>query len=315
VRMKAHKGWQTDRDAQRNAIADSMILMATASCEPLKPYRFSSKPEAKNVFKSNFEYLVGCGCKPKALVTALQMANTIAVSYVPSSKQVEPLVKRMRKLADALADLETKSWFVAHTCMSKEQKGRGCQRGVSKQLYIDADEYEDWLRLTGDKVPPPDKLKVEAVVETMRKLADDMIDLESTLFLAIQNWRRPLEDEAAGQRLRERLYGRAEDYKDWLRMARDRVPPHPALLWRVKRVCPILYVKWATRDRPFHERVAALLCQISIHTTAPQLAREVTAFEASHPYSADYIRRSLASVHCGKKTYRVLPIRAHFQAD
>jgi hypothetical protein len=128
--------------------------------------------------------------------------------------------KRMRKLADELADLEAKSCFVAHSGMNKaEKQTRG--RRVTQRLYMQADDCEDWLRMDGDKVPPPAKLKVEAIVKKMRKLANDMIDLEATSFLVIQNWRSPAEEEPVGQKLPERLYNHADEYEDWLRMARD----------------------------------------------------------------------------------------------
>ena len=319
--MKAHEGWQENRKAQRDTIADFMILMAVASCEPLKPYRAFSKPEHQNLFRRDFFHLIGCGCTPKALVTALQMSNTIRMTDSLSSRQVKPTVKRIRRLADELGDLETSGrlvWRNYPNPLINIDTQKGDPLGVwrlSKGLCLQADRIERGLRKAGRKASPTLDLRLEAVVKDMRRLADDMTDLESTSFLTIQNLGRGPLEEQAGQTMRERLYNRADDYEDWLRMASEKVPPRSHSLMRVNRVCPVLYVKWATRGRPFHERVANLLSIVKTQITAPQLAREVEEFETGYPYSTDYIQCSLAAVHRGEKTYQVLPVKPYRQSE
>jgi len=316
--MKAHKGWRKNRKAQRDTVADFMILMAVASCEPLKPYRGFSKSEHKNLFRRDFFHLIGCGCTPKALVTALQMSNTIRIPDAPSSKQVKPMVKRIRRLADELGDLESSgrlAWNNQTNAVKGDAKKGDAPWRVSKGLNIQADRIERSLRRAGCKVSPRHKIGIESVAKDMRKLADEMVDLESTGFLAIQNLRRGPLEEQAGQTLRERLYNCAEDYENWLRMASEKVPPRAHSLLRVNHVCPVLYVKWATRGRPFHERVANLLSIVKTRITAPQLAREVEEFETGYPYSTDYIQCSLAAVHRGERTYQVLPVKPYRQSE
>jgi hypothetical protein len=317
--MKAHKGWENNRKAQKDAIADFMILMAVASCHTLKPYRSFSKPVDKTLFTDDFIHLLRWGCTPKALVTALQMSNTIDVENSPPSRQVKPMVKRIRGLAHELGELESSGRLVWRNYPNPVNPAR--QNGdppdvwrLTKCLHTQADKLERRLRKAGRKASPSLDARLETVIKNMRQLAGEMVDLEGTGFLAIQNQRGPLEQEA-GQTLRERLHNRADDYEDWLRMASEKVPPRSHSLMRVNHVCPVLYVKWATRGHPFHERVANLLSIVKTQITAPQLAREVEEFEASYPWSSDYIRRSLARVHRGEKIYRVLPVKPYRQSE
>lgn len=178
---------------------------------------------------------------------------------------------------------------------------------LSKGLCLQAARIERGLQKAGRKASPSLDLRLGAVVREMRQLADDMTDLESALPLVIQNLRSPLEQQA-GQTLRERLDHRADDYEDWLRMASEKVPPRSDSLFRVNRVCPVLYVKWATGGRCFYNEVCQLLEHIRLPVKSTQLSREVAQFERGCPYSADHIRSALAAVHCGKRTYNVLPI-------
>jgi hypothetical protein len=317
--MKAHKGWENTRKAQKDAIADFMILMAVASCHTLKPYRSFSKPVDKTLFTDDFTHLLRWGCTPKALVTALQMSNTIDVENSPPSRQVKPMAKRIRGLAHELGELESSGRLVWRNYPNPVNPAR--QNGdppdawrLTKGLYTQAEKLERSLRKAGRKASPSLDARLETVIKNMRELAGEMVDLEGTGFLAIQNRRRPLEQEA-GKTLRERLYNRADDYEDWLRMASEKVPPRSHSLMRVNHVCPVLYVKWATRGHPFHERVANLLSIVKTQITAPQLAREVEEFETSYPWSSDYIRSSLARVHRGEKIYRVLPVKPYRRSE
>jgi hypothetical protein len=316
--MRAHEGWQSTRKVQKETIADFMILMAVVSCEPLRSYSTPSTTRYKTAFESAFDALIDYGCTRKALETALQMSKTIRVPDAPSSKRVSPMVKRIRMLADELSDLEASGRLVWHNHTNPVI--RDTQNGdppdvwrLSKGLYVQAERIERRLRKAGRTVSPRN-LAVETVVNNMRQLADEMVDLESTFFLAIQNLRKPLEQEA-GQTMRERLYHRADDYEDWLRMASENVPPRSHSLLRVKRVCPVLYVKWATGGRCFYNEVRELLLPIIGCISAPQLSREVEHFETEYPYSADYIRCSLARVHRGEKTYQVLPVKPDRQSE
>jgi len=310
--MKAHTGWQTDRNVQKETIADFMILMAVVSCEPLRPYKKPSAIRFTTDFDSAFDSLIGQGCRRKALETALQMSNTIRVPDVPSSKRVSPMVKRIRMLADELGDLEASGRLVWRKYPNRPvnpETQKGDPLGVwrlSKGLYMQADRIERGLRRAGHKASPTLDLRLETVVRDMRQLADDMTDLESALPLVIQNLRGPLEKQA-GLTLRERLYHRADDYEDWLRMANEKVPPRSNSFLRVKHVCPVLYVKWAAGGRPFYKEVRKLLSPIVGHVDTGQLSREVEQFETGCPYSADHIRSALAAVHCGNRTYHVLP--------
>ncbi len=309
--MKAHEDWQSDRKVQKETIADFMILMAVVSCEPLRPYRKPSIINFETDFDFAFDSLIGQGCRRNALETALLMSNTIRVPDAPSSKRVSPMVKRIRMLADELGDLEASGRLVWRNYPNpvKQEPQNGDPSDVwrlTKGLYMQAERIERILRKAGRKASTLD-IRLETVVKNMRRLADDMADLESALPLVIQNLRSPLEQQA-GQTLRERLYNRANDYEDWLRMASEKVPPRSHSLMRVNHVCPVLYVKWATGGRCFYDRVSDLLLPVVGHIGDTQLSREVKQFEMGCPYSADYIRRSLAAVHCGKRTYNVLPI-------
>jgi hypothetical protein len=313
--MKAHEGWQSDRKVQKETIADFLSLMAVVSCEPLRPYSTPPATRYTTSLDSAFDSLIGQGCRRNALETALLMSNTIRVPDAPSSKRVSPMVKRIRMLADELGDLEASGRLVWRNYPNYPADIEDTQKGdplgvwrLSKGLYMSAYKIERGLRKAGRKASPSLDLRLEAVVKEMRQLADDMTDLESALPLVIQNLRSPLEQQA-GQTLRERLYHRADDYEDWLRMASVKVPPRSNSFFRANRVCPVLYVKWATGGRPFYKEISKLLLPIVGHVDTTQLSREVEQFETGCPYSADYIRSSLAAVHSGKRTYRVLPTK------
>jgi len=226
------------------------------------------------------------------------------------------MVKRIRLLANELGELENSGrlvWRNYPTPRINIDTQKGDPLGVwrlSKGLCLQTARIERGLQKVGRKASPSLDLRLQTVVKNMRRLADDMTDLESALPLAIQNLRNPLEQQA-GQTLRERLYNRANDYEDWLRMASDKVPPRSHSLMRVNHVCPVLYVKWATGGRCFYDKVSDLLLPVVGHIGDTQLSREVKQFEMDCPYSADYIRRSLAAVHRGEKTYRVLPVKPY----
>jgi hypothetical protein len=99
------------------------------------------------------------------------------------------------------------------------------------------------------------------------------------------------------------LRKRAEMYDEWAEMARKKVPPRRELFRRVRRVYPVLYVKWAT-GRPFYGKVAILLrlARIAVISEA-QLDREVRAFESNYRMAAWHITNSLQMVHEHKLTY------------
>jgi hypothetical protein len=98
---------------------------------------------------------------------------------------------------------------------------------------------------------------------------------------------------------------RAEMYDEWVEMARKKIPPRRELFRRVKRVYPVLYVKWAT-GRPYYDRVASLLRLAGIvRISAAQLDREVRAFERDYRMATSHIQGMLQMVHDHKLTYWV----------
>jgi len=308
--MKVHKGWETNREAQRNAIADMVMYWAAVGCKELKPYREFSMPGKKTLFKADFDFLVGEGCDPKALVTALQMANTIQVPDAPSNKQVKSLLNQILRVSHKLSALENDFAAAGWATIVAEKEARG----LCELLYRCASYYEQRLRAGKPKLSLEKQRRTKSLVSTVLRLAHDLSRVERgwLMFFVIQNWRRAGEaDEPKGHSLRKRLRDLAEDFEDWLRMASDGGLPRSDSLLRVNRVCPVLYVKGATRGRPLHERVANLLSIVKFKITAPQLAREVGEFEEKYPYVSDYIRMSLSLVHLRKKRYRVLSVKPY----
>lgn len=307
--MKAHKGWETNREAQRNAVADMVMYSAALQCRELKPYKAFSTPEKKADFKADFDFLVGEGCDPKALVTALQMANTIRVPDAPSSKQVKSLLNQILRVSHELATLEESFAAASWNGLTAEEK----VPSLCELLYQHASCYERSLRTGKTGLSLRMQKRVRALVNRMLRLTHDipLVERGSLMFFVIQNWRRAAEDEPKGKPLQQHLRDLAEDFEDWLRMASEGGLPRSHSLMRVNRVCPVLYVKWATRGRPFHERVANLLSIVSSQINAPQLAKEVGDFEEQYPYASDYIRMSLSLVHLRKKRYRVLSVKPY----
>jgi len=174
----------------------------------------------------------------------------------------------------------------------------------------------------------PSSRRVKAVVEKMRALAKEMSELESSYFLIAQeseeiNRESPSEAETFHDAivlkkgnvvllerfphfvLPELLSRRVKMYDDWLRDAENRVPPRRELLVRVRRVCPALYVKWATHGHPFCGRVATLLRLAGIYdVSGPQLNSELLAFEANYQLATFEILRVLEKIHRHELTYR-----------
>jgi len=308
--MKAHKGWETNRDAQRNAIADMVMYSAVLGVEELKPYREFSSTERKAEFKENFEFLLGEGCDSRALVTALQMANTIQVPDAPPSRLVKSLLSQVLRVSHDLSVLEDS--FVGcgwDTFAPKKQA-----RAVDELLFRHASYYERRLQTDATHLSRHVGKRLRALIDRMRKLAHGLALVERTpmfMFFVVQNWRRATGDELEPKMLKEHLRDIAEDFDDWLRMAREGGVPRSDSLMRVRRVCPVLYVKWATRGHPFHECVANLLSILRIHISKEQLARELAEFEENCPYASDHIRMVLSLVHLRKKKYRVQSVKPY----
>lgn len=307
--MKAHKGWETNRDAQRNAIADMVMFCAVSGCRELKPYREFSTPEKKIEFKKNFDFLVGQGCDPKALVTALQLANTIQVPDAPSSKRVKSLRNQILRVSRELTALQPSLVAAGWEIDAPETEARG----VCELLYRRASYYQRRLRI-GTCLSGRTQKRVRALIDRMLRLAHDLAPTQlgtQAMFFVIQNWRRAPEGDPEPKPLKQHLRELAEDFEDWLRMAKEGGLPRSDSLMRVKRVCPVLYVKWATRGHPFHERVANLLSIVKNKITKEQLSREVTEFEENCPYASDHIRMVLSMVHLRKKRYRVQSVKPY----
>jgi len=219
------------------------IAMAVPSnAEPLKQLKIQRSD--LQTFKDGFRKLLIEGCDHKALMTALCMANTISVRPLPTARRVKAAVKRMRELAQEIADLEKTQFHILQ------------QRQVVKERGIGPEDFDD-LSLTFPQ-------------------------------FALPKW----------------LQEGARMYEDWMKMASQRVPPRPELLRRVGRVCPVIYVRWAT-GRPFCALVARLLDLGGVVSIdAPQLSGQTLAFEADYPLAAGCIRTNLALVHRREWTYQ-----------
>ena len=243
--MKQDEASTANLRKQKCEMADSAIAMAVPSNgEPLE--RLKVRRSDLRTFRTTFEELLLKGCDHKALMTALCMANTMWVRPLPTARRVKASVKRMRELAEEIAELEKTQFHILQ------------QRQVVKETGLGPEDVDD-LSLAFPQ-------------------------------LALPNW----------------LQKGAQMYEDWLKMARQKVPPRPELLRRVRRVCPVIYVKWATRQ-PFCERVAKLLDLGRVTPTpidAQQLSRETLAFEADYPFAAGCIRTNLALVHQREWTYQ-----------
>lgn len=164
--------------------------------------------------------------------------------------------------------------------------------------------------------PLPTARRVKAAVKRMRELAGEIAELEKTQFHILQQ-RQVVKERGIGPEdfddlslelpqfaLPKWLEEGARMYEDWVKMASQKVRPRSELLRRVGRVCPVIYVKWAT-GRPFCAQVARLLdLGRVISIDAPQLSGQTLAFEADYPFAAGCIRANLALVHRRVWTYQ-----------
>jgi hypothetical protein len=162
--------------------------------------------------------------------------------------------------------------------------------------------------------------KVKALARSMRQLAEQIQKTEEMSFLILQD-RKVVKESGYGPEddevedwsrafpqlcLPKWLEKRAEMYEEWLRMAAQKVPPRCELLGRVRRVCPVLYVHWATKGHPHYERVSKLLRSAGIARISPrQLIREVTEFRSDYPISTAALILALSLVHDGVVHYDI----------
>jgi len=166
------------------------------------------------------------------------------------------------------------------------------------------------------EVPPfPPATKVKAIAKRMRDLATDISELEKTNFLVWQTREIVRQSKMSEYDDVSRVFPhfalpkwlgkRAEMYGEWVEMARRKIPPRRELFRRVRRVYPVLYVKWAT-GRPHYDKVATLLKLAGIvKISSAQLDREVRAFERDYRMAASHIQSTLQMVHEHKLTYSV----------
>lgn len=306
----ARRKLETDREAKRSAIVDLVMLGAvfTFQHQPLKPYRVFRTEADKRRFKKHFDRLVGHGCNPKALVTALQMANTIEIGAPPSSKQVKIIRKRILEMADELEKLDAELLLPGWRRIEDSV-------GLLTQVDRQACHIESKLKAKGEGAEQSDD-KLGNLAGRLRKLAYDIHKHESSGFLCVPNGRVVASTEVPqGVPLKDRLRLCAEDYEEWLAMASKKAVPRSHSVLRLNRMCLVLYVKWATRGRPLYEDVAQLLKFFKAYTHPSQLAREAKDFEEKYPHTTNLIGYYLARVHCGTKTYRVPPVKPHHKGD
>ena len=174
-----------------------------------------------------------------------------------------------------------------------------------------------WMAKTVQVESFPNATRVRSLAKRMRDFADEISRLEASNFLAWQteqaiskSGRGPEDVEDVSLAfphfaLPKWLRKRAEMYDEWLQMAKRKERPRSELLDRVKRVYPVLYVKWATNGRPFYEKVATLLRLSGIDDvkSTRHFEREVRAFESDYPLTTSDIRLILRQVHEHKLTY------------
>jgi hypothetical protein len=227
-----------------------------------------------------------------------EMADMAIAMAVPSNG--EPL-KRLNFRRSGMQTFKT---------TFKELLLKGCDHKALLTALCMANTI--WVR------PLPTARRVKAAAKRMRELAEEITELEKTEFLILQH-RQVVTESGLGPEdvddlslafpqlaLPKWLQKGAQMYEAWLKMATQKVPPRFELLRRVRRVCPVIYVKWATRQ-PFCERVARLLDLGGvIHIDAQQLSGETLAFEADYPFAAGCIRTNLALVHQREWTYQTI---------
>ena len=175
-----------------------------------------------------------------------------------------------------------------------------------------------WMANTVQVESFPSATRIRSLAKRARDLADEISRLEASHFMAYQN-EEAVSKSGRGQEdiddismafphfaLPKWLRKRAEMYDEWLQIAKKKGSPRRELLDRVKRVYPVLYVKWAT-NRPFYEKVATVLrlSGIADVKSEAQFEREVRAFESDYPITTSEIRILLQQVHARKLTYYV----------
>jgi hypothetical protein len=161
-----------------------------------------------------------------------------------------------------------------------------------------------WMANTVQVESFPSATRIRSLAKRVRDLADEISRLEASHFMAYQNEDAVSKCGRGHFALPKWLRKRAEMYDEWLQIAKKKGSPRRELLDRVKRVYPVLYVKWAT-NRPFYEKVATLLrlSGIADVKSAAQFEREVRAFESDYPITTSDIRLLLQQVHARKLTY------------
>jgi DDE superfamily endonuclease len=177
--------------------------------------------------------------------------------------------------------------------------------------------------------------RVRGVAEKLRALAREISELESSYFLIAQESEElnrgtgiPQDAFHDGIVLRKGnavllktfphfalpvlLKRRARMYDDWLRNAKNRMSPRADLLRQVKRMSPVIYVKWATAGHPFCDRVANLLRLAGIvkhddinarNLGGTQLNRELVSFEGNYPLTTDKILGVLQPIHRHERSW------------
>ena len=277
-------------------MADWAMFVSLPSIKyPLQQYKVVEAQ--RDNFEEDFEFLLKRGCDQQALETSLRMAKTVRVNVMPKADRVKSVAKQMRALAKEISRLEGLYFLVAQ-------------------------EFEE--------------LRTETKPNTLHNpfVSRESDILHSKEFLAEFLYRRPevdgwpsdpetFHDILMSQRnsgllskrfphfaLPELLNRRARMYDDWSKGAQSKVPPRADLLDQVKRMCPALYVKWATGGRPFCDRVANLLRLTGIANYVngtglggTQLNREIARFEANYQLTTSEIRRLLQRVHRRELTW------------
>jgi hypothetical protein len=292
--MQGNSIRKEDRKRERNLMADWAMFFSLPSIEdPLQQYEVAKSERLK--FKDDFDFLVEKKCTPFALETALRVAKTIGGRGMPKAARVKRVAAKMRVLADEISRLEASYFLIAQEFEEI--------RNYNPPTFYDALLLKRPLQsvvseFMGRQAKMDDRWGVAAqTVHDSRvfRRRDGLLSTRFPHFL-----------------IPDLLNRRASMYDDWLERAQNKIPPRSDLLGRVKRMCPVLYVKWATGGNCFCTRVANLLRYAGIVDPSDadgrglggtQLNRELMSFESDYRLTTSEITRLLKRVHQKELTW------------
>jgi hypothetical protein len=161
--MKQSESTAAERKTQKDTMADWALFIGVpfGNLEPLKGFKLGEAVGEE--FMAIAWDLVAKGCDGNALMTALNMANTVQVPPFPSAARVKAIAKRMRDLAKDISELEKTNFLVWQTRQIVRQSKLSEDDEASlvfphfalpKWLGKRAEMYDEWLKMARKKIPP-----------------------------------------------------------------------------------------------------------------------------------------------------------------